>query len=66
MQVEVIFYTSCAFLLTVFVVSMVLAARGNQAAQYFLWVWAALMTEWATTWVWATKATNKCLKATMA
>lgn len=43
MQAEVIFYTSCAFLLTVFVVSMVLAARGNQAAQYFLWVWAALM-----------------------
>jgi two-component system sensor histidine kinase UhpB len=42
-QVEVIFYTSCAFLLTVFLVSMVLALRGNQAAKYFLWVWAALM-----------------------
>ncbi|WP_265283473.1 sensor histidine kinase [Verminephrobacter aporrectodeae] len=40
---EVIFYTSCAFLLTVFVVSIVLAARGNQAAKYFLWIWAALM-----------------------
>ena len=40
---EVIFYTSCAFLLTVFLVSMVLALRGNQAAKYFLWVWAALM-----------------------
>jgi signal transduction histidine kinase len=44
MQVEVIFYTSCAFLLAVFVVSVTLAVRGNQAAKYFLWVWAALMT----------------------
>lgn len=40
---EVIFYTSCAFLLTVFVISTVLAVRSNQAAEYFLWVWAALM-----------------------
>lgn len=40
---EVIFYTSCAFLATVFLVSMVLAARGNQAAKYFVWLWAALM-----------------------
>lgn len=43
MQFAVIFYTSCAFLLTVFVVSMVLAVKGNQAAKYFLWVWAALL-----------------------
>lgn len=43
MQFAVIFYTSCAFLLTVFVVSMVQAVKGNQAAKYFLWVWAALL-----------------------
>lgn len=43
MQFAVIFYTSCAFLLTVFVVSIVLAVKGNQAAKYFLWVWAALL-----------------------
>ena len=40
---ELIFYTSCALLVTVFVVSLVLAARGNKTAKYFLWTWAALL-----------------------
>lgn len=40
---EVIFYTSYAFMLAVCVISIVLAWRGNQAAKYFLWIWAVLM-----------------------
>lgn len=41
---DVIFYVGCAFFLAVLLVSMALAVRGNLAAKYFLWVWAALMT----------------------
>ncbi|WP_459203504.1 sensor histidine kinase (plasmid) [Ralstonia pseudosolanacearum] len=39
----IIFYTSCAFLLIVLVVSLVLAVKGNRTAKYFLWVWAVLL-----------------------
>ncbi|UXY16972.1 histidine kinase [Chitiniphilus purpureus] len=43
MDLAIIFYTSCVVLLTALLVSLFLAARGNQAAMYFLWVWAALL-----------------------
>lgn len=43
MDLAIVFYTSCAFLLIVFAVSVTLAARGNPTAKYFLWVWAALL-----------------------
>ncbi len=43
MDLPIVFYTSCAFLLIVFAVSITLAARGNPTATYFLWVWAALL-----------------------
>ena len=43
MDLTIIYYTSCAFVLTVFAVSLFLAAKGNRAAKYFLWVWAALL-----------------------
>lgn len=43
MQLTVIFYTSCAFLVMVFLVSMALAIKGSQAARYFLWMWAGLL-----------------------
>lgn len=43
MDLTIIYYTSCAFILTVFAVSLFLAAKGNRAAKYFLWVWVALL-----------------------
>lgn len=43
MDLTIIYYTSCAFVLTVFAVSLFLAVKGNRAARYFLWVWAALL-----------------------
>lgn len=43
MDQTIIFYTICAFLLTVFGVSVYLAVKGNETARYFLWVWAILL-----------------------
>lgn len=43
MDLTIIYYTSCAFVATVFAVSLFLAVKGNRAAKYFLWLWAALL-----------------------
>ncbi|MDM0029116.1 sensor histidine kinase [Variovorax saccharolyticus] len=39
----IIFYVSGIFVLAVLVISTFLAAKGNRAAAYFLWVWAGLL-----------------------
>lgn len=43
MDESVVFLTICAFLLVVFLASLMMAMRGNAPAKYFLWTWAAML-----------------------
>ena len=43
MQENVIFFTTCLFLLVVLGVALYLAIKGNTTAKYFIWAWAVFM-----------------------
>lgn len=43
MDENIVFLTICAFLLAVFITSVVLALKGRSPAKYLLWAWAAFL-----------------------